>query len=242
METRHVTVDDWEIREAGDGMSFTGYAAVFNSASQPLPFVETIAPGAFSRTLGSRNNIRMLVNHNCDKPLASTRSKTLRLSEDSSGLLVDADLPLDVSYARDLSVLLRNKIVDGMSFGFSVPRGGDDWNEDGSQRTLNQVRLHEVSVVTFPAYESTSAQVRAVDNLADATGEDAGALNEALDALERGSTLTADQAGLLSVVVSKLSPETIHPVEVPVDAEPDPDVKAALDMLRARIDMAYKSL
>jgi hypothetical protein len=84
--------------------------------------------------------------------------------------------------------------------------------------------------------------VRAVDNLADATGEDAGALNEALDALERGSTLTADQAGLLSVVVSKLSPETIHPVEVPVDAEPDPDVKAALDMLRARIDMAYKAL
>ena len=242
METRHVTVDDWEIREAGDGMSFTGYAAMFNSASSPLPFVETIAPGAFSRTLGSRNNIRMLVNHNCDKPLASTRSKTLRLSEDSSGLLVDADLPLDVSYARGLSVLLRNKIVDGMSFGFSVPRGGDDWNEDGSQRTLNQVRLHEVSVVTFPAYESTSAQVRAVDNLADATGEDAGALNEALDALERGSTLTADQAGLLSVVVSKLSPETIHPVEVPVDAEPDPDVKAALDMLRARIDMAYKAL
>ena len=44
METRHVTVDDWEIREAGDGMSFTGYAAMFNSASSPLPFVETIAP------------------------------------------------------------------------------------------------------------------------------------------------------------------------------------------------------
>jgi uncharacterized protein len=240
METRHVTVDQWEIREAGEGMSFTGYAAVFNSPSEPLPFTETIAPGAFSRTLGSRNNIRMLVNHNPEKPLASTRSKTLRLSEDSTGLLVDADLPQDVTYARDLSALLRAKVVDSMSFGFTVPRGGDSWSEDGSQRTLNAVRLHEVSVVTFPAYPATTAQVRAVDALADKTGEDASALNDALDALERGSTLTEDQAGLLSAVVAKLTPEPVAPAVV--EPEPDPEVKAALELLRAQIDLAYKAI
>jgi HK97 family phage prohead protease len=244
METRHITVDEFEIREAGDGMSFTGYAAVFNSPSEPLPFTETIAPGAFSHTLGRRNNIRMLVNHNPEKPLASTRSKTLRLSEDSTGLLVDADLPSNVSYARDLSALLRAKVVDAMSFGFTVPRGGDSWSEDGGSRTLNAVRLHEVSVVTFPAYPATSASVRAVDALADKTGEDAATLNEALDALERGATLTVDQAGVLSAVVAKLTPAPEpqpEPEPEPVE-ESGPDVKAALDLLRAQIDLAYKAI
>lgn len=238
METRHITVDDWEIREAGDGMSFSGYAAVFNSPSEPLPFVETIAPGAFSKTLSSRNNIRMLVNHNPEKPLASTRSKTLRLAEDSRGLLVDASLPANVSYARDLSALLQARVVDSMSFGFTVPRGGDSWSEDGSQRTLNAVRLHEVSVVTFPAYPATSAQVRAVDLLADKTGEDAAALNEALDALEQGQGLTADQAGLLSAVVAKLAPE----VEPQPETEPVAPTGPSIDVLRTQLDLAYKAL
>jgi HK97 family phage prohead protease len=238
METRHVTVNEWEFREAasGDGMSFTGYAAVFNSPSEPLPFTETIAPGAFGRSLKSRNNVRMLVNHNPEKPLASTRSKTLRLSEDSTGLLVDADLPGDVTYARDLSALLKAGVVDAMSFGFTVPRGGDSWNEDGSQRTLNSVRLHEVSVVTFPAYPATSASVRAIDQLADKTGEDAAALNDALDALERGVQLTEDQAGLLSAVVAKLTPA--------VEAQPEPELVPAgpsIDVLRTKLDLAFKA-
>jgi len=239
METRHVTVNEWEFREAasGEGMSFTGYAAVFNSSSELLgSFYETIAPGAFGRSLKSRNNVRMLVNHNPEKPLASTRSKTLRLSEDSTGLLVDADLPGDVTYARDLSALLKAGVVDAMSFGFTVPRGGDSWSEDGSQRVLNSVRLHEVSVVTFPAYPATSASVRAIDNLADKTGEDAAALNDALDALERGVQLTEDQAGLLSAVVAKLTPV--------VEPEPEPELVAAgpsIDVLRTKLDLAFKA-
>jgi len=238
METRHVTVNDWELREAGDGMSFTGYAAVFNSPSAPLPFVETIAPGAFSRSLKSRNNVRMLLNHNPEKVLASTRGKTLRLMEDGKGLLAEADLP-PTSVGRDLSVLMQRGDIDSMSFGFTVPRGGDDWSEDGSQRELRQVRLIEVSVVTFPAYPATSASVRAVDILADKTGEDANLLNEALDALENGGGLTADQAGLLSAVVAKLAPTPQEPVVVD---EPAEDPRPALDLLRAKLDLAYKAL
>lgn len=236
METRNITVDEWEMREAGDSMSFTGYAAVFNSDSEPIPpgFTETIAPGAFKRSLSARNNVFMLLNHNPEKPLASTRSQTLRLTEDSRGLLVDADLPSDVSYARDLGSLLRSKIVSSMSFGFTVPRGGDEWSEDGSRRTLNAVRLHEVSVVSWPAYTSTSAAVRSADVLADKTGEDAAALNDALDALERGATLTVDQAGLLSAVVSKLSPA--------VEPEPVEEKSSGLELLRKQLDLAYKAL
>jgi HK97 family phage prohead protease len=236
LETRTVTVDDWELREAGDGMSFTGYAAVFNSPSEPLPFVETIAPGAFSRTLNARNNVRMLLNHNPEKVLASTRGNTLRLMEDGKGLLAEADLP-PTTVGRDLSILMQRSIVDSMSFGFTVPRGGDTWNEDGSRRELREVRLIEVSVVTFPAYPQTSASVRMTDVLADRTGEDANALNAALSVLESGGSLTADQAGLLSAVVAKLAPEPEHePEPEPVNAGP------SLDVLRAQLDLALKAI
>lgn len=234
-ETRHITVDEWEFRDDDDGMSFTGYAAVFNSPSEPLPFVETIAPGAFTRTLRSKNNVRMLLNHNPEKVLASTRGKTLRLSEDSSGLLAEAELP-PTTVGRDLSISMRRGDVDSMSFGFTVPRGGDSWNDAGDRRELREVRLHEVSVVTFPAYPETSASVRAIDVLADKTGADAEALSSALDALGSGGGLTRDQADLLSTVISELAP-TPEP-----EPEPSADVKSALDLLRAQLDLAYKAI
>ena len=224
METRTFTVDDIEVREAADGMTFEGYAAVFNSPSEPLPFTETIAPGAFSRTIRSRNNIFLLVNHDPARPLASTRSKTMSLEEDSRGLLVKATLP-NTTDGRDLGVLLgargNPRVIDSMSFGFS----------------LNQVRLHEASIVTFPAYEATSASVRSLDMLAEKTGEDADALNGALEALERGATLTLDQAGLRSAVVAKLAPA---PEPTP---EPEPEAVADdTDLLRTKLDLAFKAL
>ena len=51
IETRRLTVNDFEVRQgpAGDGMSFSGYAAVFNSDSEPLPFIERIMPRSASR-------------------------------------------------------------------------------------------------------------------------------------------------------------------------------------------------
>jgi phage head maturation protease len=65
VETRRITVNEFELRDAteGDGMTFVGYGAVFNSDSEPLPFTERIAPGAFSRSLRSRNEIKMFVHH-----------------------------------------------------------------------------------------------------------------------------------------------------------------------------------
>jgi HK97 family phage prohead protease len=240
METRTFTVEDIEVREAAEGMSFEGYSAVFNSPSEPLPFTETIAPGAFARSLKSRNNVFLLVNHDPARPLASTRSKTMTLEEDGKGLLVKATLP-DTTDGRDLAVLLgaggNPRVIDSMSFGFSVPRGGDKWNEDGSQRTLHQVRLHETSIVTFPAYQATSAAVRSLDMLAEATGEDADALNGALEALERGATLTMDQAGLLSAVVAKLSPE---PQPEPA-VEPVAHDASQINLLKTKLDLAFKA-
>jgi HK97 family phage prohead protease len=226
VEQRRVTVNEFEIREgaAGDGMTFVGLAAAFNSPSQPLPFIERIAPGAFSRSLRSRNEIKLFVNHDTSRVLASKRAGTLRLSESGRGLEVEADLP-DTTDGRDMAVLLKRGDIDSMSFGFSVPKGGDSWSDDGQERELREVRLHEVSIVTgFPAYEATAASVRSLDGLVDATGLEVEKLNAAISALEKGETLDDELAGVLDQAVTKLR------------AERD-DVAAKLAMKQKQLDV-----
>jgi HK97 family phage prohead protease len=207
---RRVNTVEFDVRAgeaSSDGMSFTGYAAVFNSPSEPLPFTEVIREGAFKRSLKARNEIKLFMNHNTDVVLGSTRSGTLQLSEDSRGLLAQAQLP-DTSAGRDLSVLMQRGDVSSMSFGFSVPPKGDSWSSDGATRELNQVRLHEVSIVTgFPAYEATTASVRSLDILAQRTAVDVDALSDAILRLEAGETLDDAHADLIGEVVSKLRAE-----------------------------------
>jgi HK97 family phage prohead protease len=204
---RRVNTVEFDVRNgeaSSDGMSFTGYAAVFNSPSEPLPFTEVIREGAFKRSLKSRNEIKLFMNHNTDVVLGSTRAGTLKLTEDSRGLLAQAELP-DTSAGRDLSVLMKRGDVSSMSFGFSVPPKGDSWSGDGATRELHQVRLHEVSIVTgFPAYEATTASVRSLDILAQRTAVDVDVLSDAILKLESGETLDAQHADLISEVVQKL--------------------------------------
>lgn len=227
VEIREIRTTDMVVLNEGKSATFTGYAAVFDSPSEPLPFIETIAPGAFSRSLKSRNDVRMYVNHDDNMVLASRRSGTLKLEEDAKGLRVQATMP-ETSYARDLVELIRTGVVDSMSFGFSVPRGGDSWSEDGAQRRLNEVRLHEVSVVTgVPAYAATSAMVRKMQSLATRTATTPDQLAEAMTALLDGS-ITDAQAELIRAVVGKVSP----------DVQPD----APLDVLRQRLDLAAKAV
>ncbi len=231
VETRRITVNEFEIRDLGegDGMAFTGYAAVFNSASEPLPFIERIAPGAFANSLSSRNEIKMFVNHDTTRVLASKRAGTLRLSEDAHGLRVEADLP-PTTDGKDLAILMKRGDVDSMSFGFSVPSGGDTWSPDGATRELREVRLHEVSIVTaFPAYTATSAGVRSLDNLAAATGADASQLDAAITKLEAGEMLDEDAAMLIESVVQKLRADTTIGDEA----------KASLDMKRKQLDLLF---
>ena len=206
VETRRITVNEFELRDAteGNGMTFVGYGAVFNSDSEPLPFTERIAPGAFSRSLRSRNEIKMFVNHDTTQVLSSKRAGTLRLSEDTHGLRVEADLP-DTTAGRDMAFLIKRGDVADMSFGFSVPRGGDSWSDDGATRELREVRLHEVSIVTgFPAYAATTASVRTLDGLVEATGLEADKLNAAITALENGDELDEAHASILDAAIGRL--------------------------------------
>lgn len=228
---RRVNTVEFDVRNgeaSSDGMSFTGYAAVFNSPSEPLPFTEVIREGAFKRSLKSRNEIKLFMNHNTDVVLGSTRAGTLKLTEDSRGLLAQAELP-DTSAGRDLSVLMRRGDVSSMSFGFSVPPKGDKWSGDGSTRELHQVRLHEVSIVTgFPAYEATTASVRSLDILATRTAVDVDALSDAILKLEAGETLEADHADLISEVVNKLRADKPNEMEL-------------LEIKRKQLDLMLKA-
>lgn len=230
VEKRYINASP-ELRDAaeGDGMSFRGYAAVFNSDSEPLPFIEQVTPGAFSKSLDSRNNIRMLLNHDPAQVLGTTRSGTARVSEDSHGLLVDADLP-PTTYGQDLSVMMKRGDVESMSFGFSVPQGGDEWRDNGTRRILHEVRLHEVSVVTFPAYPATVASVRSFDGLAQRSDVDAAELSAAMDALNCGE-LSPDQYNLLRSVLDKHSPQADEPSKV-----------VPLDILAMKLDLAKNAI
>lgn len=144
------------------GRRLEGHAALFGATADiGGGLVETIAPGAFSNSLATRQDILALVDHDPTRVLARTRSGTLRLAEDSQGLAFDLDLP-DTQAARDVLALAERGDLGGMSFGFTATR--DDVL--GSTRTLHAVELFEISVVAaWPAYEGTTVQARALSNI-----------------------------------------------------------------------------
>jgi len=191
IERRTYTVRNVETRQEDDGvMRLSGYAAVFNDASVPLPFTEYIAPGAFRKTLSETPDVRLLINHE-GLPLARTKNDTLRLSEDEVGLRFEAELP-DTSEARDLYTLIERGDVDQMSFAFRVIR--QKYNSDRTERTLTEVSLADgdVSVVTYPAYPTTTVEAREQ-------------LRAALRELKEGRDISPEAMALLDSVFADLS-------------------------------------
>ena len=218
---------DFEVRAEGDGMTFTGYASVFNSPSEDLGgFVEYVAPGAFKRSLQSRNEVKLLWNHDSGEPLASLRGGTMQLVEDERGLKVTAQLP-NTTRGRDIAELLRTNVIDSMSFGFNVIK--DSWSRDGQTRTLESVRLFEVSVVSFPAYEATTAQVRSAQTI------NPDQLADALLKLESGEELDEANATLITDVVNKLKAQ-------PEVQEAEDNGLSILDLKQKQFDLLMKRI
>ena len=150
--------------ETHDGtMKIGGYAATFNSEASGLNFREMIAPGAFTRALASTDPVFLLVNHDMEGiPLASTQSGTLKLRQDNTGLYMEATLDQTNPKAQELSSAIRRGDMDKMSFAFTVTPDGQT-REDGLRTIQDIERLYEVSVVTLPAYDSTSVGMRKAD-------------------------------------------------------------------------------
>lgn len=136
------------------GRKLEGYAATFGRETRIADFQEVILPGAFSL----RGDVLALVDHSPEKLLARTRSKTLRLSQDKTGLHFELDLP-ETNLGRDVLALAERGDLGGMSFGFTVAPGGERWQ--GKRRELRAVTLHEISVVSaWPAYDGTVVSAR----------------------------------------------------------------------------------
>lgn len=151
--------------EEGDKPIIRGYAALFNSLSEDLGgFREQISVGAFAEAIGN-SDVRALINHDANLVLGRNKSGTLTMREDASGLYIEV-VPPDTQASRDLMALMRRGDVNQMSFAFTVAREDQTWTRDGTGpwlRTIKKVsRLYDVSVVTYPAYPSTTAAVRAL--------------------------------------------------------------------------------
>lgn len=164
-EVRYCTFAPVELREAeGDLINVTGYAAVFGEPTEVGPldswgWAEVIERGAFSEALRRGDDVTFLINHG-GLPLARTTSGTLTLTEDQRGLKVDTALdPADPDVQRILPKMKRGDLSK-MSFAFMAEK--ETWDETGAHavRTIQSVRLFDVSIVTDPAYEGTDIALR----------------------------------------------------------------------------------
>ena len=153
-------VTEFSTREDGNTPHISGYFAVFNSIYEIAPGMsESIAPGAFSRTLS--NDVRALINHDTTLVLGRTKAHTLELREDERGLWGDVTINPNDGDAMNLYERVKRGDVDQCSFGFEIINEETDFREDGSVHwTIKEVNLFEVSACTFPAYEATNISAR----------------------------------------------------------------------------------
>lgn len=160
-EKRTFALSDVEIRAGTENSQvIEGYASVFNSPTMiGGMFQETIAPGAFAKAISEKADIRALFNHNWDYVMGRTKDGSLTLEEDAKGLKFSVT-PDDTTWEKDLLVKIRNGKINQCSFGFNVTKESWDYDVDPVQRTIEEVTLYEISVVSIPAYDNTEAYVR----------------------------------------------------------------------------------
>ena len=235
LETRSLPLGDFTVIEGDDGQkTFTGYAALFNTPSDGMQFTEVIQPNAFQRTLkrvaDGKKIISFLFGHDETRALATTASGRLTLTEDARGLKVEAKLdPADPDAASVISKLTHEARSMGMSFGFSIPKNGDEWNE--TVRTLKEINLFEVSVLSAgqtPAYPQTIGLTAVRKLSADKIGVDGDRLMTTLENIKSAKPLTEDDVQVLDQVRERLAPA--KPAGV------DPSVALALLQTKRLLD------
>ena len=161
MELERRCLPTAELRVVHDGLrsKFVGHAIVFNALSEPLMFFrELIAPEAVDRTFEEKIDVRALIDHDPAKLMGRLGARTLILRKDAKGLQVEIDPP-DTTYSRDALESIRRGDLTGMSFAFRTLKDSWDDSTDPPTRTVHDMRISEVSLVTFPAYPATDVDV-----------------------------------------------------------------------------------
>jgi len=164
-ETRVFSIELRADDQSADSRRVVGYAAKFNSKSEDMGFYEIIEPGAFDDVMN--DDVRALFNHDPNYILARTKSGTLTLSVDETGLRYAFDVP-ETTFGNDFLVSLRLGNVSQSSFAFEVAE--DEWTQhntaDGKSEWTRKIkkmkRLYDVSPVTYPAYPDTEVALRSM--------------------------------------------------------------------------------
>lgn len=151
---------EFQTRDDGEARHISGYFAVFDSVYEIAPGMsESIARGAFSGTIGG--DVRALTNHDTTLVLGRTTAGTLELREDERGLWGDITINPNDGDAMNTWARVQRGDVTQCSIGFEIIREDSEVREDGAMHwTIEDVKLYEVSVCTFPAYEETNVSAR----------------------------------------------------------------------------------
>lgn len=163
-EMRQTRAINGQFRAADDGAPrIEGYFAVFGDIYELWKgATESIAPTAFDGALG--DDIRALIDHRTELVLGRTTVGTLELRADERGLWGSIKINENDRDAMNLYERVKRGDVDQCSFGFDILDEETTYRDDGSVHwTIKRVKLYEVSVCTFPAYEATSVQARMRD-------------------------------------------------------------------------------
>lgn len=158
-EIRSINVTDINVEKNDNDCILKGYVNKYNTRSQYMGFYEEIRIGAFDKSLENRD-ILALYGHDYNKPLGRL-GNNLNLRSDDVGLYFELRINPNVSWSKDTYELVKDGTLQGMSFGFTC--NDDNWSKDGegnSLRSINDLTLYEVSVVTEPAYLDSSVSCR----------------------------------------------------------------------------------
>lgn len=158
---REVRSFAFEVRSTGDDGSIEGYGSVFGVKDS---YDDVIVKGAFAESLKAHKAVgtmpAMLWQHDSGEPIGVWTE----MVEDSKGLKIKGKLALDTTRGKEAHALLKMGALNGLSIGFM----SKEWtyDRDTEVRTLTQIDLWEVSLVTFPANEKSR-----VTNVKAATDE-----------------------------------------------------------------------
>ena len=141
-----------EIKAEDEGV-FSGYASTFGNVDNGN---DIVAKGAFTKSLAERpaSKVKLLSQHKTDEPIGIFTE----VFEDSKGLFVRGKLALGTQKGRETYELMKLGAIDGMSIGFRANPEKQIYNESKRTRTLKEVQLLEISLVTFPMNERAMVQ------------------------------------------------------------------------------------
>jgi Escherichia/Staphylococcus phage prohead protease len=187
-----------------DGNTMTGYPVVYNQPTEidslwEGTFTETIAPGALTKTLKERGDqVQVLFNHGLDPQLGDKPLGVPKVQrENTTGLYVEVELDHANTVQQEIVPRLRSGSLAGMSFRFQVV--DEDWSDDGSERTIRELKLYEYGPVTFPAYQATTVGIRSLAQYNEWR-------REAARTISTAETTPTNGAGITEPVAASTSP------------------------------------